>query len=163
MFTIEPIQPHQVNAAKYVISAVAQRIFYPDRTTQEFAEILDAEHELDDVDHFQTEYNERKGLFLVILSNNTDVVGSGAIKSLTPEIAELKRLWLLEEYHGQGLGYRVVMQLFDFARSHGYKLVYLQTSHQQLRAIAFYQRIGFVEIPTYNDNEYDDISMEFRL
>lgn len=43
MINITPIQPHQIRDAKYVISAVAQRIFLPEKTAQEFYDILEAE------------------------------------------------------------------------------------------------------------------------
>ena len=38
MITIAPIQPHQIEDAKAVISAVAQRIFEPDKSPDEFSE-----------------------------------------------------------------------------------------------------------------------------
>ena len=162
MLKIIPIQPHHVPAVKRVISAVAQRIFEPDKTPDEFEDILAEEHELVDVDNFEQVYAAPRGLFLVILDDEK-VVGSGAIKPLETDIAELKRLWLLEEYHGRGLGYQVVMQLCEFARQQGYKKIRLQTDSLQQRAVAFYRRIGFVEIPAYQANEYDDVSMELIL
>jgi ribosomal protein S18 acetylase RimI-like enzyme len=56
------------------------------------------------------------------------------------------------------------MRLFEFARQAGYRRVCLQTSLQQQRAIAFYKRIGFVEVPPYNELPYDDdISLEINL
>jgi ribosomal protein S18 acetylase RimI-like enzyme len=55
----------------------------------------------------------------------------------------------------------VVMQLFDFARQCGYKSIRLQTGFQQVRAIAFYKKLGFIEIPNYDPD--DDISMEMDL
>jgi putative acetyltransferase len=161
MLTIVPIQPHQIADAKAVISAVAQRIFEPDKSPDEFSDVLDQEHILDDVDNVQQVYDGRSGLFLVVLDDGK-VVGTGAVRCWKGEISELKRLWLLEQYHGQGIGYRVVVQLFEFARQCGYKTVYLQTSHQQERAIAFYRHVGFVEIPAYND-DLDEISMEIKL
>lgn len=163
MLTIVPIQPHQIEAAKSIIAAVAQRIFEPDLSPQEFLRVLIEEHELDDVDQVSKVYAEDGGLFLVVLDDGK-VIGTGAIRKLENNLAELKRLWLLEPYHGRGIGYRVVSQLFDFARQHGYQRLVLQTSLQQQRAIAFYRRLGFVEAPAYNELPYDDdISMEIRL
>ena len=163
MITITPIQPHQIAAAKAVISAVAQRIFEPEKSSDEFAADLDHEHELQDVDNVLQVYDGKSGLFLVVLDDQK-VVGTGAVRPHQAHSAELKRLWLLEEYHGQGLGYQVVMRLFEFARQAGYNHIYLQTSLQQQRAIAFYKRIGFVETLPYSQPPYDDdISMEIRL
>jgi putative acetyltransferase len=161
MINITPIQAHQVETAKYVISAVAQRIFVPEKTVQDFYDVLEEEHELHDVDNYQQAYVENQGLFLVVLDDEK-LIGTGAIKKLDEDIAELKRLWLLEEYHGQKIGYQVISQLLDFARTHGYKKVRLQTSQKQERAVRFYTRLGFYEIPSYRES-MDDISMEMRL
>jgi putative acetyltransferase len=160
MLTIVPIQPYQVADAKAVISGVAQRIYEPDKSPDEFLESLDQEHVLEDMDNLQEYYAGRSGIFLVVLDDGK-VVGTGAVRSWKGEIAELKRLWLLEQYHGQGIGYRVVQLLFEFARQYGYKSIRLQTGFQQKRAVAFYKKLGFVEIPNYDPE--DDISMEMEL
>jgi putative acetyltransferase len=144
MIHILPIQPHQTMDAKYVISAVAQRIFVPEKTAQEFYDILEEEGELNDVDNFQQAYIENHGLLLVVL-NGDQLIGTGGIKKLEYNIAELKRLWLLEEYHGKKIGYQVVTRLLDFER-----------------AIRFYTQFGFYEIPSYRES-MDEISMEIKL
>ena len=161
MIEITSLQPHQVNDAKYVISAVAQRIYYPEKTPQEFYDILAEEGELNDIDNFQQVYENNHGLFLVVLDDKK-LIGTGALKRMDEITAELKRLWLLEEYHGQGIGRRVVMQLFDFARQKGYTHIRLQTGHTQIRALKFYKRLGFYEIESYRES-MDNISMEIIL
>ncbi len=161
MIEILPLQPGQIADAKYVITAVAQRIFEPGKSPEDFAEVLAAEHELDDVDNYQRDYLAEGGLFLVVLDDGK-VVGTGAIRRLEQGVAELKRIWLLEGYHGRKIGYRVVSTLLDFARQQGYQLVRLSTSHQQLRAISFYKRVGFYEIPA-GDDQWDDVWMELKL
>jgi putative acetyltransferase len=155
------MQPHQVKDAKYLITAVAQRIFEPLKTVQEFYDILEEERELKDVDDFQQVYVNNRGLFLVVLDDDK-LVGTGALKKYEENIAELKRLWLLEDYHRQGIGYRVVNQLLDFARVQNFERVRLQTSTQQVRAIQFYKQLGFHEIPRYRET-MDTVFMEMKL
>jgi putative acetyltransferase len=163
MITIAPIQIHQVAAAKQVIAEVAQRIFEPEMSVEEFLTSLDAEHELQDLDNVQQVYGGPRSIFLVVLDDDR-VVGTGALRPFDEQTAELKRLWLFEDYHGQRLGYQLVMQLFEFARKVGYGRIYLQTSLQSQRAIGFYKRLGFVEIPAYFEQPYDDdISMGIDL
>ena len=163
MISIAPIQTHQIAAAKQVIAAVAQRIFEPEKSVEEFLVSLDVEHELLDVDDVQHFYDGARGIFLVVMDDDR-VVGTGAVRPFDEQTAELKRLWLLEEYHGQGFGYQVVMRLFEFARQAGYRRIYLQTSLQSQRAIGFYKRLGFVEIPAYIQHPYDDdVSMGIDL
>ena len=146
-----------------VITSVAQRIFEPDMAPEQFAVILEAEKELLDVDNYQQVYDGQRGIFLAVMENGS-VIGTGAIKRFDGETAELKRMWLLEEYQGKGLGYQVIIRLFEFAKRVGYKRIYLQTSLQSQRALAFYRRLGFKEIPAYFEPIYnDDIAMELSL
>jgi putative acetyltransferase len=161
MISILPIQAHQITDAKLVIAAVAQRIFEPGKTVQEFYDILEQEGELRDMDNYQRDYVENRGLLLAV-DDEQQLIGTGGVKKLEEHTAELKRLWLLEEYHGQRIGYRVVSRLLDFARAQNYEKVWLQTSTSQSRAIRFYTQFGFYEIPRYRTS-MDNISMEIKL
>ncbi len=161
MIEIRPLLPHETEAAKWVIASVAQRIYYPEKTPQYFFDVLAEEGELRDVDDYQRIYTGEHGLFLAALDEGR-LVGTGAIKRLEADIAELKRLWLLEGYHGRGIGYQVVQRLLDFSRAQGWSRIRLQTGSEQLRALAFYQKLGFVEIPSYRES-MDNISLELHL
>jgi putative acetyltransferase len=161
MIEILPIQPNQIADAKYVICAVAQRIFQPEKSVEEFVDIVMSMHELDDMDDYQRIYTENRGLFLVVLDDGK-VIGTGAVRKLEEHIAELKRIWLLEDYHGRQIGYRTVSMLLDFARQHGYTSVRLETGHLQQRAIAFYKKMGFYEIPAFHEGS-EGVSMEILL
>ena len=163
MITITPIKDEQITAARQIIVGVAQRIFEPEKSSEEFDASLEDEHELKDMDDLHQVYDGKLGIFLVALDGER-VIGTGALKPLAGRAAELKRLWLLEDYHGQSIGYRLVMRLFEFARQAGYRQIFLQTSLQQRRAIDFYKQIGFVEVPDYVTLAYaDDISFGITL
>jgi len=161
MITIRPICDEEIPAAKRVILSVAYNIFGFDGTLEDSIRYFLAAGKLKDLDDVQANYFKAGGMFLVAL-NGEQVIGSGALRRLDDETAELKRMWLLEAYHGQGVGYRLITQLFDFARMQGYTRVRLQTSPEQIRALAFYRKVGFHEIPCYNDG-VGEISMEASL
>ena len=161
MITIRAIRPDEIPAAKRVILSVAYNIFGFDGTLEDSICHFLATGELKDMDDLQANYFDAGGTFLVAL-NGEQVIGSGALRKLDEDTAELKRMWLLEAYHGQGIGYRLITQLFDFACRQRYSRVRLQTSPEQARALAFYRKVGFYEIPCYN-NDADEISMEMIL
>lgn len=161
MITIRPIRADEIPAARRVILSVAYNIYGWNGSLEDSIHHFEASGEFKDMDNFQAYYFDNNGLFLAILDDDR-LVGSGAIRKLDAEIAELKRVWLLEPYHGKGIGYRVINHLFDFARGHGYKHILLQTSPEQVRAFAFYQKVGFREIPCYNDKR-EEISMTIDL
>ena len=78
------------------------------------------------------------------------------------DTAELKRLWLLEAYHGQGIGYQLVQTLLDFAKKAGYKRVRLLTDRRQNRAIHFYQQVGFQPSECHPEDP-NDLYMEMGI
>ncbi len=161
MIKIRPIRAHEIQPAKHVILKVAYGIFGWDGTLEESIQYFESSGQLSDMDNFQEEYSERDGLFLAVLEDET-VIGSGAIRKLDEDTAELKRVWLLEKYHGQGVGFRIVQQLLEFAHQKGYQRVRLQTHPQQTRALDFYRKVGFHEIPCYNDDT-SEVSMEISI
>ena len=158
---IRPIHEGEIPAAKRVILTVAYHIFGFDGTLEDSLRHFESSGEFKDMDDVQTHYFEARGTFLVAL-NGEQVIGSAALRKLDHDTAELKRMWLLEEYHGQGIGYRLLMQLFDFAREQKYACIRLQTSPEQVRALDFYRKVGFYEIPCYNE-DISEISMEIKL
>lgn len=161
MITIRPIKPDEIPAAKCVMLNMAYSIFGFDGTLEESIRHFEATGMLKDVDEVQAQYFDNRGVFLVAL-NGEQVIGSGALRMLDNATAELKRMWLLETYHGKGIGYRLINKLIDFARQNGYERICLQTSPEQVRALGFYQKFGFYEIPCYND-DLGEISMEYIL
>lgn len=162
MITIRPIQPHEVAVAKHLIYRVAHQVFQDTRPLEESIAYYESRNQLHDLDTLQESFFENDGIFLV-MCNGDQIIGTGAVRKIDKEICELKRLWLLFEYHGQGLGYRMMQELLAFARQKGYSRMRLETDRgAQSRAFEFYKRLGFYEIPRYSDNE-DDIAMELML
>lgn len=152
MFTIRPIQPNEVTAAKRVIYTVAREIFQDHEPLEAMIATCEARGELADLDDIQRNYFENGGTFLV-MTDEERVIGTGALRWLATGICELKRLWFYQEYHGQGLGYRMVQELFAIARTKGYTMIRLETDRlRQTQAITFYKKLGFYEIPRYGDD-----------
>jgi putative acetyltransferase len=161
MITIRPILKEEIPTAKRVILTVGYGIFGWDGSLEDSIQYFENSNEFVDMDNLQTHYFDNGGLFLAALDENK-LIGSGAIRKLDGNIAELKRIWLLDEYQGQGIGFRLITVLLNFAGAQGYQYIRLQTSPQQTRAIAFYKRLGFVEIPCYNEDN-EAVSMGITL
>ena len=161
MIKIRPIREDEIPAAKRVILTVACSIFGWENNLEDSIRHFEASGEYDDMDDLQSHYFENGGLFLAALDDDK-LIGTGAIRKLNDCTAELKRVWLLEAYQGRGIGFQLVKQLLDFASVQSYQRVRLQTSYQQKRALALYKRVGFAEIPCYNDAP-EEVSMEILL
>jgi len=162
MINIRRIKPDEGPAAKRVVYRVAHAIFNDPRTLEESIAYYESKNELKDMNDIQKNYFENGGIFLV-MTDTDRIICTGAIRKLEEDVCELKRLWLLTEYHGQGLGYRMLQELLTFAREKWYKKIRLETDPiEQSRAVDFYKRIGFYEIPGYSDRG-DEIAMEMVL
>ena len=162
MINIRPIQPHEVPFAKELIYRVAHQVFQDTRPLAESIAFYESKGTLDDLDDIQRTYFERDGIFLV-MTDNEQIIGTGAVRKLDETTCELKRVWLEFEYHGQALGYRMIQELLMFARQRGYRRIRLETDREaQSRAYELYKRLGFYEIPRYSDNE-EDVAMEMVL
>ena len=163
MIEIRPIQKHEILEAKRMIFTVAQVIFQESISLEESIVKHIAQGKLGEMDDVEKNYFENGGTFLVMVENDR-IIGTGAIRFLEKGVCELKRLWLLTEYHGRGLGYRMIRELFNIAKEKGYRTMRLATDKvYQARAVKFYQRLGFYEIPRYGGDNPEDMAMELIL
>jgi ribosomal protein S18 acetylase RimI-like enzyme len=65
---------------------------------------------------------------------------------LDPGDLELKRIYLLSRFHGTGVGLHLMKQATEHAQAAEAKRLLLGVYAQNLRAIAFYRRQGFLEV-----------------
>ena len=159
---IAPIRPDQVGEARRVIYTVAYTVFHEGPSLEEVIARYEHTWPLPDLDDVQGCYCDNGGVFLV-MTDAGRIIGTGGIRRLEPRVCEIKRLWLLPDYHGQRLGYQMMLALLEQARARGYQTVRLETAPAyQPRAYAFYHRVGFHDIPRYGDDP-DDVGMEMEL
>ena len=162
MVEIRPIKEHEIQEAKRLIFTVAFEVFKEASTLEESIAKYSAQGKLNEMDNVRQNYFDNGGTFLVTVDDER-IVGTGAIRYLEDGVCELKRLWLMLEYHGQGIGYRMMQELLKIARQKGYKVMRLLTDRiVQVRAVEFYERLGFYEIPSFGDDP-DDMGMEMVL
>src|SRR5690349_9897004 len=103
------------------------------------------------------------GLWLAIADGQT--AGVVGLKPLAPGIAEIKRLFVVPEVRGSGLGRKLAKRAIEEARARGYARVRLDTHRPSMApAITLYRQLGFVEIPPYGPDLDGDIAFfEKRL
>ena len=152
-FTIRRARPEDAAAVARELAAYLAFI----------GETLDA-HGLDhDIARWQEEYDGRTGVLLLVADPAGEVVGTAAVRTLEPDIGELKRMWLRPACQGGGLGRRLMDTCLDEARSLGCRALRLDTMAKLAAAVHLYRAYGFAEIPRYNDNPRADIWMERSL
>jgi GNAT superfamily N-acetyltransferase len=76
-------------------------------------------------------------------------VACGAIRPLEPDVAEIKRMFVLPEFRGRGYSKAVLVELERLASGMGYRAVRLETGDRQPEAIALYEGAGYSRIPNF--------------
>jgi putative acetyltransferase len=84
-----------------------------------------------------------------VLEQDGRVLGCGGIAPLagaTPDVCELRKMHLLPEARGRGLGERMLHHCLEAARLCGYRRCYLETLSGMETAQKLYLKTGFVRL-----------------
>jgi len=90
--------------------------------------------------------------FWIVLDSNAEIRGTCAVRRLTAESAELKRMFVEPECRGRGLGRALLGRALDFAVNAGFRRLLLDTTHDLVAAVELYRSAGFRDVMPYNDN-----------
>ncbi|MGH9957754.1 MAG: GNAT family N-acetyltransferase [Pyrinomonadaceae bacterium] len=99
------------------------------------------------------DYVPPRGRLLLALSDDAQISGCVALRSIGKEKCEMKRLYVRPDFRGKGLGRKLAQAIIKEAREIGYERMLLDTLPGRMdAAIAMYRSFGFREIPPYYDN-----------
>jgi DNA-binding MarR family transcriptional regulator/GNAT superfamily N-acetyltransferase len=99
----------------------------------------------------------------VVLYQDGEAVGCGAVKHHGGAAAEIKRMWVAPRARGLGLGRLLLERLEACARAGGARVAHIETSAVLPEAIALYRSVGWVEVPPFNDEPFADHWFEKKL
>jgi len=101
----------------------------------------------------------------VVIYADGEPAACGAYKELSPDTMELKRIFVRDENRRQGLSKRIVSELEEMGREHGYRHIVLETGVKQFAAISLYTKAGYTEIPNYGPyaGEKNSICMQKNI
>ena len=99
-----------------------------------------------DLTDVQASYVAPGGVFRVLLSPSGAIVGCGGLCPLDAEEAEIRKMYLLPEARGRGLGRTLLRDLLDVARERRFARVVLETASVLVDAIALYRAHGFTRV-----------------
>ena len=142
-----------------------KRVDASDADFKQLVQLLDQDlHRRDGTEHsFYAQFNKIDQIrYAVVASIDGQVVGCGAFKEFEQHKVEIKRMFVLPEYRGQGVALRVLMQLEAWATELGYHSFVLETGKKQPEAIGLYQKAGYTVRPNYGqyENVENSVCME---
>jgi putative acetyltransferase len=85
--------------------------------------------------------------------------GCGAFVRHEAGYAELKRMFVMQDFRGLGLGRQILERLEGLIASNGLKVIRLETGVSQFPAIGLYQRFGYQVRGPFGDYPNDPLSI----
>lgn len=128
------------------------------RTTSQHLDFIDLVQCLDkelavrdgDEHAFYQQFNSIDTLqHCIVLYQEAQAIGCGAIKIFDDTSVEIKRMYVLKSQRGKGLASQVLQHLETWAKELGYSRSVLETGIRQPEAIALYKKNGYTRIPNY--------------
>lgn len=89
-------------------------------------------------------YLQKGGAFWVARDSSGALTGTAGMFPVGEGTFELRKMYLCPEARGKGVARMLLESCVAFARSCGARRIVLDTTHQMERAIAFYEKNGFV-------------------
>lgn len=96
-------------------------------------------------------------------SYQSEIVGTVALKLVTPGIYELTKMAVNEKYQGKKIGRALAEAAISRAKNSGGKKIILYSNTILLPAIALYNNLGFREIPVDGPYKRTNIKMELKI
>ncbi len=88
-----------------------------------------------------------RALFVLARTPDGELLGCGALRPLTADVAELKRMYARPGT--QGVGAALLDHLERAGAAFGYRALWLETRRVNARAVRFYQRHGYRPIANF--------------
>lgn len=135
-FTIRPWQPSDRQAAAEIIR----------RVLTEYGLGWEPEGADQDVLNVEACYLQQRGEFWVIAGANGTLVGTGAYYPIArgKQAVEIRKMYLLPEARGQGLGRFLLEQLEQAIAAQGFAEIWIETASVLQEAVRLYESSGYL-------------------
>jgi putative acetyltransferase len=99
---------------------------------------------------------------LLVAKQEGDIIGCVAVRPLSSEVCEMKRLYVRPEHRGKGIGRVLATTIIEEAAKSGYKAMRLDTLPSMKEAVRLYESLGFQPTRPYCHNPIPG-AMYFQL
>jgi putative acetyltransferase len=98
--------------------------------------------------------------YFLVASLDGIVIGTGALRWGTSQVAEIARMSVAPHIRRQGVGNKILDQLIQEANRKGYKKIILETTETWCNVIAFYLAYGFQITHRRDGNIYFSLDLK---
>lgn len=108
-------------------------------------------------------YNALDDIHDVLVAYENDIpIGCASFKRYDDGSAEVKRVFVQEEYRSKGIGRMLMESLEQLAKDKGYSCLILESGEPLAAAMRLYRSLGYTVIPNYGQyvNMSDSVCME---
>ncbi len=111
----------------------------------------------------EAHYAAGGGAFYVATDAGGRIVGTAALQLTGPASGEIRKMFLLPEARGNGIGRALLDAVLAAARVRGLQRVTLTTRHRYDRAIRMYERAGFRLVGSARRPRAGDLGLVYDL
>ncbi|WP_419868015.1 GNAT family N-acetyltransferase [Chryseobacterium sp. CT-SW4] len=96
-------------------------------------------------DRLYESFQKEKAAYFVAEENGEILGGAGIYptEGLPGDTVELVKMYMSASNRGKGIGKKLMLKCIDFAKSCGYKNIYLETMPELKAAVSAYEKLGF--------------------
>ena len=95
----------------------------------------------------------RKHKLIVVEQPGNKIVGCVGLRTYSPGVAEMKRLYVIPSHRGLHLGSRLAKEIISIASKMKFEKMILDTMYEMQDAQKLYQRLGFVVTGPYDHQD----------
>lgn len=99
------------------------------------------------------------GAAFVIARKSGKPIGCVALRPLSAEVAEVKRMYVQPADRKTGVARALMEKLEEIAREGRFREIWLETGLGQPAAIGLYESLGYERIPGFGDYQHDPVSV----
>ena len=85
----------------------------------------------------------------IVVYRGNNPIGGGSIRPYDENTVELKRVFVIPDEQGKGIGTELVSKLIEWAKELGYKKMILETGELLAESCHVYSKLGFKQIANY--------------
>ncbi len=117
-----------------------------------------------DLEDAQGNYYYKNGFFGVVLNNAAkEIVGTFGLYQINKNVCELRKMYLMKNARGIGLGNLMLTKAIETAKEMNYKKIVLETISPLKEAISLYKKFGFTPVSPHKINYRVDQAFELNI